>query len=334
MIEPPAQAAHREQELRPQRTEIRVRGKTIAVPSVCIQGRRVIVKGKWIKLATLEDEDCLEGNIVENPDMFLDELKRGPLRADLFSFGQKPTQPKPQYGYHLEWDNAAVIPIADYASWWEKLPQETRRNVRKATKQGVEVRVTPFTDELVRGIVDIYNETPVRQGRKFWHYGKSFDMVKKEAGTYLERSEFIGAYFQGSLIGFAKLLYVDKCGTIMFILSQEQHADKRPTNALIAKCVEVCAERGCTSFQYRKYVYGANEANSLTEFKRRNGFEHVRFPRYYIPLSAVGAVVLKLGLHHGLVHYLPRHVSTLLRALRKWALEVPRKKSPTPAKAG
>ena len=33
----------------------------------------------------------------------------------------------------------------------------------------------PFTDDFVHGIMDIYDETPVRQGRSFWHYKKSFE---------------------------------------------------------------------------------------------------------------------------------------------------------------
>jgi hypothetical protein len=291
--EPSAQLSDMEPIISSQFTEIRVQGKTVLVPSTVVQGRTIIVKGKWVKIASVEDEDCFEGDVVDNPDLFLTQLRQGPFKADLFTFEQKPTSSKPQYGYHMEWDNAAIIPITDYAHWWESLPQETRRNVRKAAKLGVDVKAVQFDDELVRGIVDIYNETPIRQGRQFWHYGKSFEAVKKETATYLERSEFVGAYFANSMIGFIKLLYVDKCATVIHILSKEQHADKRPTNALIAKAVEVCAAKGITSFQYCKYVYGKNETSPLTEFKRRNGFERVLYPRYFVPLSQRVLVALR-----------------------------------------
>jgi hypothetical protein len=322
MQEPSAQLAGMERRISPQFIEIKVRGKTVKVPSTRIQGRTIIVTGKWVKMAVVEDEDCLEGDIVENPDLFLIQLKQDPLKVDLFTFEQKPTSTKPQYGYYMEWDNAAIIPIKDYGDWWEKLPQETRRNVRRAAKLGVDVKVAHFDDELVRGIVDIYNETPIRQGRRFWHYGKSFETVKNETATYLERSEFIGAYYENALIGFIKLVYVDKCARVIHILSKEQHADKRPTNALIAKAVQVCAEKGFTSLQYAKYVYGGNEASPLTEFKRRNGFKQVRYPRYYIPISTIGKLVLKLNLHHGLIHLLPKKVSVTLRGLRKRVVEI------------
>ncbi len=317
----------------PHCTEIRVRGKAVAVPSVQVEGKTIVAKGKWLKTAAVQDEDCLEGDVVDNPEMFVAALKRSSLKADLFTFEQKPTTKKPHYDYYMEWDNAAIIPIKDYATWWDNLPQETRRNVRKSAKQGIEVKVAQFGDELVKGIVEIYNETPIRQGRRFWHYGKSFEEIKKEKATYLERSEFIGAYYQGALIGFLKLVYVDNCAKVFHILSKEEHAEKRPTNALIAKAVEICAQKGVSSFQYCKYVYGGNESSSLTEFKRRNGFEKVCYPRYYVPISARGSFVLKLKLHHGLIDLLPEKLLSKLRALRKGAVEVMSRKPVIATKA-
>ena len=35
------------------------------------------------------------------------------------------------------------------------------------------------------------------QGRKFWHYGKDLNTVKRENGTYLDRCEILGAYYSG-----------------------------------------------------------------------------------------------------------------------------------------
>ena len=328
--EPSAQLAGMEGRIITQSAEIRVQGKTVHVPSICIRGRTIVATGKWVKLAAVEDEDCLEGDVVDNPDLILGDLKRSPLKADLFTFEQKPTSTRAQFGYHMEWDNAAIIPIQSYADWWEKLPQETRRNVRKATKLGVNVKAARFDDELVRGIVDIYNETPVRQGRRFWHYGKSFETIKREAATYLDRSEFIAAYHEDVLIGFTKLLYVDKCAKIIHILSKEQHTDKRPTNALIAKAVEVCAEKGFTSLQYCKYVYSGNEGSPLTEFKRRNGFEQVLYPRYYVPLTMKGRIVLRLGMHHGWRNLVPRKLVPTLLKLRAWFFASRRRKPARP----
>lgn len=89
-------------------------------------------------------------------------------------------------------------------------------------------RVAEFNDEFVEATCPIYNEIPVRQGKAFWHYGKDFQTIKRELGTYLERSVFIGAYYQDELVGFMKITWVGTTGTITQILSMKRHFDKRP----------------------------------------------------------------------------------------------------------
>jgi hypothetical protein len=299
--------------------EIRIEGQTYKVPSACIEGRTIIVTGKWIKKAAIMDEELVEGAAVDNADRLIAGIKQTRIRADYFTFAQKPAESKVKYSHRMEWDNAAGIPITSYSDWWEKLPQETRRNVKKAAKLGVTLKKVAFDDELVRGIVEIYNETSVRQGRHFWHYGKSFGAVKEETATYLDRSEFIGAYHDDELIGFIKLVYVDQYASIIHILSKSAHSEKRPTNALIAKAVEICAEKGLSYLLYCKYVYDGNEKSPLTEFKRRNGFEKMCYARYYIPLTTTGRCVLALKLHHGLINIVPKSLlAVLLRIRRKY----------------
>ena len=73
-------------------------------------------------------------------------------------------------------------------------------SMRRAAKRGTTVRTGELDDELIRGITEIYNETPFRQGKKFPHYGKDFATLKKEISTLLDPSEFIGAYFENELI--------------------------------------------------------------------------------------------------------------------------------------
>jgi hypothetical protein len=296
--------------------EMRVDGKTMHVPALPFKNRRVVAKGKWVKLAVVKDEQLCEGELVDDPDGLVAELKRARFKADILNFAQGLSETSPKHKYHMEWDNAAVIDTRSYDQWWNKLSQDTRRNVRRATKMGVTARIVPFNDDLVHGILDIYNETPIRQGKPFWHYGKSFDVVKNECATYPDRSVFLGAYLQNSLVGFCKLTYADDCAHIIHILSREEHSDKRPTNALIAKAVEVCAGKGLTWLTYCRYIDGGNEQSPLTEFKRRNGFEPLRYPRYYVPLNLKGKLALQLGVHHGLRNRLPKSWIPFLLKLR------------------
>lgn len=276
----------------------------------------IVVKGGWLKTAMIRDEELVEGETVGDPASFLAALEKNGPKADIFAFSQKPPQRDPIHPYYHNFDNLAVIPITTFKAWLESLSQDTRRNVRRAAKRGITVNAIEFSDELARGIKEIYDETPHRQGRHFWHYGKDFSVVKAEAATYLERSQFIGAYNGSELIGFAKMVFVDNTARILHILSKTKHQDKRPTNALIAKAVEICEEKKIPQLIYCKYSYGKGDDDSLTTFKRHSGFERVDFPRYYVPLTTKGRLAIKLGLHLGFKELVPRNVLALLRKIR------------------
>ncbi|HXC34630.1 MAG TPA: hypothetical protein VNV43_02080 [Candidatus Acidoferrales bacterium] len=298
--------------------EIRVRGKTTFVPSAAIDGRTVIQTGKWLKTAVIRDQEYIEGELVKNPASFLEALKNSELKADLFTFLQRPPDVTPKFSYHFDWDNYAAVPISTFENWWESVPQETRKNVRRAAKRGVTVKEVPFNDELARGIHKLCNETPVRQGKPFWHFGKKFETVKCEHATYLERSDFIGAFFENELIGFIKIIYVDRLAHILHILAANAHYDKRPINALISKAVEVCAQKRVAYFVYGQYTYGNKTQSSLVELKRRNGFEQVKFPCYYVPLTWKGKIALALRLYRGAVGLLPAPILNRALAARDW----------------
>jgi hypothetical protein len=263
-----------------------------------------------VRIAAIQDEEWIEGEPVAEPESFIRSWQ-GKSPADIFVFARPLPRSEPCYPFHFEWDNVAVAKLTEFAQWWESLPQETRKNVRRSQRRGVTVNRVNFDDQLVRGISNIYNETPIRQGRKFWHYGKSFEQVKAGNATYPDRSEFIGAFFEGKLIGFIKFVMVNNVARIMQIVSMEAHTDKRPTNALLARAVEICCEKRATHLIYGKYVYGKKENSPVTEFKKRNGFEPLSFPRYYVPLTRAGQFAIRFGLHRGLEHFVPEKIMTL-----------------------
>jgi hypothetical protein len=298
-------------------TEIKLKGKSIKVPSITIDNKTVIATGKFIRMAAVHDEEWLENQVVNNPEFFKEKLIQEKLRADIFTFTQKITDTEPHYNYHIEYDNAAAIPISSYQNWWNnELPQVTRKSIRRGAKRGVIAKVIEFNDELVIGIIEIHRDTPIRQGVPFAHYEKDFNTVKKEYGTYLDRSEFIGAYLENELIGIIKLVYMGDIASIMQIITKPSHYDKRPTNILIAKAVEICEAKKILFFVYGKYVYGNKTNSSLTEFKRRNGFIKIIYPSYYIPLTQKGRIALRFKLHLGLLGILPSGAITFLRNLR------------------
>jgi hypothetical protein len=295
-------------------TQIRVKGRSQRVPSVQIEGRTIIRSGGWLKRASFHDEDLQEGEAVVDPDQFARRLRNSGINADFFTFVQKIPDTTPRFSYVMEWDNLAAIPITTFSEWWDKRADPgVRRAVRKAAKVGVTVREVQFDDEFVKGIVGINNETPIRQGKPFWHFQKGFEAVKEENSTHAERNIFLGAFLEDELIGFIRITVVDKCAHILQMLTMMKHFDKRPANALIAKAVEVCEQKGLSHLVYCNYVYN-DPASSLTEFKRRNGFEKVLLPRYYIPLSLKGKLAVSFGLHRGLAKNIPQPI--LLKLLR------------------
>jgi len=289
----------------PQLVEIRIRGKDVLVPSVEIDGREIVVTGSLLKVAGFRDEELVQGTLVANPTEYIQRLQSAGLKADVFCFPQAIDEPTPRFGYPFDLDNVAAADTRDFNRWWESLPQESRKNARRAAKRGVTVGAAVLDDNFVKGIKRIYDESPVRQGMKFWHYGKDLDRVRLENATYLDRSEFIGAYHEGELIGFMKWVYVDKIARIMQILSMSAHYDKRPMNAMLAKAVEICHQKGAHYLIYSKFTFGNKTVSQLSDFKRRNGFSKLEFPRYYAPLTVKGSIAVRLGLHRGLLGMLP-----------------------------
>jgi len=279
-------------------------------------GRSILVQGRVIRIARLEADGF---EFLEDPDAALIDLRQLERRIDLFTFIQKLPDTSPKYGYPMEWDNVAALPVSTFDHWWTRqINDKTRNMVRRAEKKGVAVREVPFDDVLVQGISAIYNESPIRQGKPFWHYGKDLETVRKENGTFLDRSVFIGAFLGESLIGFAKLVSDEVRGQVglMQIISMIQHRDKASANALIAQAVRSCAERRIPYLVYAKFSYGKKQRDSLSDFKRYNGFQRIELPRYYIPLTLAGQAALRLGLHRGLVDHIPESVLARLREIR------------------
>jgi hypothetical protein len=296
--------------------EIRVAGKNTLVPAAEVCGQTIIVRGEKIRVASVLDEVVAEGEPVKDLAAFLTTFKASGLKADVFTFFQRPPDVTPKFDAHFDWDNYAVVDTSNFDAWWEKLPQEARKNTRRSAKRGVTVKTVPYDDALARGIHKLCNESPVRQGKPFWHYGKDFETVKREHGTFPERSEFVAAYFEDELIGFIKMVYTDRLAVILHILAFNAHYDKRPLNALLTKAVEVCSQKGVKYFVYGSYVYGNKKDSSLVEFKRRNGFEQLNFPRYYVPLTLKGRIYVKCRLYRGAVGLLPAPVLNLLLKIR------------------
>ena len=183
--------------------EVRFKDKTVNVEC---PARNVIVSGRLVRTAEIHEEEWTADSVLGDPGEYLDAIHRCGRRVDVFSFSQKLPNRAVRPGYTFEWDNVAAIHTGSYDAWWNGLPQEARKNSRRALKRGVTVREFRLDDAAIRGIMEIYNEAPVRQGRPFAHYGKPFERVKQDLDSLVDTSEYIGAFHGEELIGFIKLM--------------------------------------------------------------------------------------------------------------------------------
>ena len=280
-------------------------------------GREIRVRGRLIRIAALDGDGY---QFLEDTEATLAALRKSAARIDLFTFIQKLCEASPKYSYPMEWDNVAALHISSFDDWMmHQIDPRVRTKLRKAAKNGVTVREVSLDDALVRGIHGIFNESPIRQGKRFRYYGKSFEVVREMTATFLDQSVFIGAFFEGNLIGFTQIV-IDETLTqaaAKHIISAIQHRDKAPTNALIAQAVRSCAERRIPYLWYGNFSYGKKRNDSLSDFKRHNGFQKVDLPRYYVPFTGAGRMALRLGLHHTLIDWIPEPLAATYRTIRK-----------------
>jgi hypothetical protein len=276
----------------------------------------VKIEGRFPRIASLAADGY---EFLDDPQAAVASLRAARAGIDLFTFLPRLPGTSPRCDYPLEWDNVAALSVSTFDHWWTRqINDKTRNMVRRAAKRDVLVKEVPFNDSLVEGISAIYNESPIRQGRPFPHYGKGREAVCQENKTFFHRSVFLGAFFRDTLVGFAKVVS-DETGAqagLMQILSMIQHRDKAPTNALIAQAVRSCAERHIPYLVYSQFSYGKKERDSLSDFKEANGFQKIELPRYYVPLSLAGQLAFRWGLHHSLAERLPESVLARLRRLR------------------
>lgn len=296
------------------------KGQQLMVPSISLGPHTtILVKGRILKIGEVFDEFWVRSKDMLSLPEILANLQSRPGRPDIMTSAQKLPHVTPKYPYYYEWTNYAVAHFESYKEWFEKqVARDARSQIRKAFREGVHTEVVPFDDDLVNGICSIYNEIPIRQGRKFWHYGKDPETVKAENGTYLERSVFIGAFYERELIGFIKIVFDEEVASLMQILSKSAYLGKRPNNALLSKAVEVCEQRQAAHLTYGQYAYGKKERSSLIEFKKSLGFMRVDVPRYFVPLTLRGRAALKLKLHKGLRDHMPASLGAAFIRLRAY----------------
>ena len=279
--------------------------------SLEVNGIALTVAGRFPRIVRVRSENFI---FIGDVPRLVSAVRTKPA-GDLFTFIQPIWDTEPHYPFHQEWLDLAVLEFESYDAWWKnQLNDKTRNMVRKSAKKGVEVRVCTCDENFIRGIKEIYDESPIRQGKPFWHYKKDLTTLRDSHLTFAERSEFIGAYFEGKLIGFVKMVCFEKAAILMQIISMIAHRDKAPTNALLAQAVKLCEAKGIHMIQY-----GSWSRRSFGEFKKHHCFHLLQVPRYYVPLNIRGSIALRMRIHRNPLALLPESWADRLAVLRnRW----------------
>jgi hypothetical protein len=286
------------------------RGRPVPVTGIHVASKCLIFQGRFVRVARLKDEWYDD---VGDPEVIIKALKTGSPRPDIFTFWQRLPDIEPVHSYYYENEALSAVPLKDFEHWWrQQIRTDTRKKAKRAEKRGIEIRIVELDDDFVRGVSGVFNETPIRRGRRFWHYGKDFDTLKAGLSRDLDKSKFIGAYDNGELVGFVKLVCADgRFANPGLIVSKLAYRNKYVNNALLAKSVEVCTQDQIPYLTYTNWRRGTQ-----AEFLVRHGFQKVFIPRYWVPLTSKGAIAIKLGLHRNVRSYTPGPLLDLLRRLR------------------
>lgn len=286
-----------------------IKGQPARIECMDILGQRYALSRGTVSILSLEDEWYED---INDPLAVIEELRVSQgFKPDVLTFWQRLPETEPTFHFSVEWEDVAALKIESYEHWWNQQIKGTTRNmIRKSQKAGIVIRESLFDDDFVKGMCRVFNETSVRQGRRFWHYGKDHITIRQQFSRKLFRERLIGAYWEDQMVGFAMLGNATRYGVLGQIISMITHRNKAINNALIAKTVEVCAN------QHLEYlVYGYWSDSSLSDFKRHSGFEQVRLPRYFVPITARGHLATKLGAHRGWKALLPEGIK---RKLKQW----------------
>jgi hypothetical protein len=196
-------------------------------------------------------------------------------------------------------ETIGLLCIKTFDEWFKSATDNTtRRHIRKAQRMGLKVSVVDINETFLRGAFRIYNETSIRQGRKYSGYGLSMAELRRKF-SLMDDSEVLGAYFDNELIGLIWVGYGDRVAAVNSFLSLISCRDKYyPNNALLAETVKRCCQKGYNFLTYWNMGYNPG----LDLFKKMNGFKRFFVPRYYVPLSTKGLLAIKLKLYQPIEH--------------------------------
>jgi len=245
------------------------------------------MSGSLLKIARLDD--------------FLERFEAGlvkearSLGADILVFCDRPW-----LGEHIQLSLSNQLEIAllsfnGFDDWFTNLTKDTRYEIRKGERQGIEIRVldTPSVSEAEQ-ILSLYQEDAFREGRYFAEYNKwSISRVLRKTRTN-ERYICTVASYDGRIVGFSKVKVKGQVATVSTMLSSisARRRVKGIGQSLLSKQIKILSERGVRYLTYGKLDAGLT---GLDHFKASHGFRGITVNYNYIPLTRKARLFAKCG---------------------------------------
>jgi hypothetical protein len=204
-----------------------------------------------------------------------------------------------------EMETIGLLRTSPHESWFRSLGKTTRGDIRRSERRGILVKDVQVDDRFLRDAQLIYNETPVRQGRRYTRYGVSIEDLRKDFLDF-ESQEFLGAYDDTQLIGLFWMMPGDRVAQIRALIHLISKRNKLPTSALIDAAVRKCSERGIQFLVYPT-TYGLQPG--LDSFRLRMKFFPFAVPRHYVPLTRRGSIAIRLHVHKPIQYVIPRNIA-------------------------
>src|SRR3989441_3318148 len=149
----------------------------------------------------------------------------------------------------------ALLSFNDFDQWFAGLKKDTRNEIRKGSKRGVETKVIQeLSVSEAREIVSLFRESPFREGRYFEGYHHwTLDRVMESFKTNEEFISIVSVY-EGRIVGVARTKFKGPVGVVNNLLSSLDARRKviGISNSLLATQIEMLSDRGVSHLAYGK----------------------------------------------------------------------------------
>jgi hypothetical protein len=267
------------------------------------QMHEVIVKKQWfysIAKFNMPEEHMFDIGIPKEP---LTQFKKDGV--DLFTFIDRSflINNPAKDNLFTDLEPMALLTINTYDKWQATITHNARWQTKKARKMGLTSQIVQVDDAFLKSAQKIYNETPVRQGRRYTGYGLSLDYLRNKY-SIMDNSEIIGVFYQNEMIGLMWIGFGDRVAAVKSFVSLLSYRNKYPNDLLIDSAVQRCLERGYNYLTYWNMGYNPG----LDFFKKSHGFKVFKVPRYYFPITSKGELALKLNMYRPLDRTIPKRI--------------------------